>query len=93
MVALAYTVQLDHTLELMANESAPAQNGQNVSKENHLADSITSVADKDTRAKPWQTADVEEPAKHHDSGKGRASGVNLKKDDYWMAEGFVNASS
>lgn len=76
----------------MENESASAQNGQNVSKENHLADSITSVADKDTGAKPWQTADVKEPAKSQDSGKGSASGVNLK-DDYWMAEGFVNASS
>ena len=76
----------------MENESAPAQNGQNVSREDHLADSITSVADKDTGTKAWQTADVKEPAKLQDSGKGSASGVNLK-DNYWMAEGFVYASS
>ena len=76
----------------MEKESIPAHNGQSYSKENHLAHSITLAAEKDTRAKPWQTADVKEPAKPQDSGKGRASGVNLK-DDYWMAEGFVNASS
>lgn len=76
----------------MEKESTSAHKGQNLSMENHLAHSITLAADKDTRAKPWQTADNKEAAKPQDSGKGRASGVNLK-DDYWMAEGFVNASS
>lgn len=77
---------------MMEKESTPVHNGQNVSKENHLAHSITLAADNDTRAKPWQTAHVKEPAKPQDSGNASASGVKLK-DDYWMAEGFVNASS
>ena len=54
----------------------------------NIANSIMAAAEKDIRAKPWQ------PANHSEKVmiEGHSSGVK-PKDDYWMAEGSVNASS
>ena len=62
-------------------------NGQVKSSQPNLADIIDSTAEKDTRKKPWQST--------HEDGQAAVQEIDKMngKDEYWMAEGSVNASS
>ena len=66
--------------------------GQLKSSQANLADLIKSTAEKDTRMKPWQSAHKDGQATLQDGNQDRGAKVN-GKDEYWMAEGSVNASS
>lgn len=77
----------------------PAQNSSLIpfesqvkSSQANLADFIKSTAEKDTRMKPWQSAHKDEQATLQDGNQDRGAKMN-GKDEYWMAEGSVNASS
>lgn len=69
----------------------PSQ-GQVKSSQTNLADSINSAAEKDTRLKPWQSAHKDGQDTAQDGSQERGAKMNCK-DEYWMAEGSVNASS
>ena len=58
----------------------------------NLADLIKSAAEKDTRMKPWQSTRKDGPATFQEGDQDRGATLN-GKDEYWMAEGSVNASS
>ena len=66
--------------------------GQVKSSQTNLADSIRSTAEKDMRMKPWQSAHEDGQAASQDGDRDRGAKMG-GKDDYWMAEGSVNASS
>ena len=62
------------------------------SSQANLADFIKSTTEKDTRMKPWQGAHKEGQATLQYDNQERGAKMN-GKDEYWMAEGSVNASS
>ena len=66
--------------------------GQVKSNQANLADSINSEAEKDTRMKPWQSAHGNGQATRQDGSQDSDAKMNCK-DEYWMAEGSVNATS
>ncbi len=66
--------------------------GQVKSTQANLADFISSTVEKDTRMKPWQSVHKDGQAAVQDGDQDR--GAKTKgKDEYWMAEGSVNATS
>ena len=66
--------------------------GQMKSSRDNLADSIESIAEKDKRTKPWQSANQDGQATSQDDDQ-KHDGNGNRTDDYWMAEGSVNATS
>lgn len=66
--------------------------GQVKSSQANLADSIKSTAEKDTRMKPWQSVHKDGQATLQDGDQDGGAKMN-GKDEYWMTEGSVNASS
>lgn len=62
------------------------------SSQANLADSIKSTAEKDTRTRPWQSTHKDGSATLQDGDQDRGAKMN-GKDEYWMAEGSVNATS
>lgn len=58
----------------------------------NLADSINSAAEKDTRKKPWERARRDGQATVEDGSQDHSAKMK-NKDEYWMSEGSVNASS
>ena len=58
----------------------------------NLADRIEAKANKDTRIRPWQGAHEDGQATSQDQSQDDGAKTN-GKDEYWMTEGSVNASS
>lgn len=58
----------------------------------NLTELINRAAEKDTRVKPWQSTNNDGQATLQDGNQDRGAKMN-SKDEYWMAEGSVNASS
>lgn len=57
-----------------------------------LADSINSAAEKDMRKKPWESTQRDGQATLEDGNQDQSAKMK-NKDEYWMSEGSVNASS
>ena len=74
------------------DSSLDPNQGQEKSSQANLADSINSAAEKDTRLRPWQGAHKDGQDTVQDGSQDRSAQMNCK-DEYWMAEGSVNASS
>ena len=66
--------------------------GREKSPRASLADSINSAAEKDTRKKPWESTHQDGQATVEDGSQEHSAKLE-KKDEYWMSEGSVNASS
>ena len=62
------------------------------SDQTNLADRIEAKANKDTRIRPWQGALEDGQATSQDDSQDDGAKTN-GKDEYWMAEGSVNATS
>lgn len=75
------------------DESRDGQKGQPNPQHESLADSIKLAANKDTRQKPWQSIHDQHTASAKEEDEMKPNQETNTKDDYWMAEGFVNASS
>ena len=76
----------------MPDSSLNSVQAQVKSSQGNLADSINSAAEKDTRMKPWQRGHNDRQTTVQESSQDHGAKMNCK-DEYWMAEGSVNASS
>ncbi len=74
------------------NSNPKSPEGQVKSTQANLVEFISSAAEKDTRVKPWQSGHKDGQATVQDGDQDR--GAKTKgKDEYWIAEGSVNATS
>lgn len=85
------TCQLNSPIAMPAQDNS-LKLGQAKSSHANLADVISSTAEKDRRMKPWQGAHNDVQATSHEGKQDHGAKMD-GKDEYWMTEGSVNASS